>query len=148
MQSNKAKKAVTLFEMIQSIDKLSTLEKVSDLAGKYRKEQKVLIEVNTSAEESKFGIQPGQADDFINKARDFPNIKLSGLMTIGPFTDNTGRIKDSFLLLKDIYDKSRERFPALPFSCLSMGMTDDFKIAIECGSNVIRVGRRIFGQRS
>ncbi len=148
LQSNKAKKAVPLFEMIQSIDSLETLKKIDRLAEENQKKQSVLIEINTSGEASKFGIRPEETEDFLIKAADLINIEISGLMTIGPFTDDTARIRDSFLMLKDLYDKSRERFPEMPFNHLSMGMTGDFKTAIECGSNMIRVGRRIFGQRS
>lgn len=148
LQSNKVKKAVLLFDMIQSIDKLSTMTTVNEYAKINSKKQKVLIEVNTSKEESKFGMSPDEVNDFIITAKEYPHIELSGLMTIGPLTGDVHKIKDSFLLLKELYEENLEKFPEIPFSYLSMGMTDDFKIAVECGSNMLRIGRRIFGQRS
>ncbi len=147
LQSNKARKAVKMFKIIQSIDKFSTLEKVDRIAGELNKIQEIFIEVNTSGEESKFGLNPDEVIDFIGKAKELKNIKITGLMTIGPLTDNESDIRNSFLLLKDLKDKINKFFTDIKIEYLSMGMTDDFKIAIECGSNMIRIGRKIFGER-
>ncbi len=148
LQSNKANKAVQYFNMIQSIDKLSTLEKVNQYAQQMNKKQEILIEVNTSGEMTKSGISPKEILEFIKSSLLYPYIKISGLMTIGPFTEDQSKIRDAFLLLRDLYQQCKEQFQNLDFKYLSMGMTDDFKLAIECGSNMLRIGRRIFGQRS
>ncbi|MBU1076137.1 MAG: YggS family pyridoxal phosphate-dependent enzyme [Spirochaetes bacterium] len=148
LQSNKAKKAVGLFSMIQSIDKISTLEKVDIFAGELGKKQNILIEVNTSGEGSKFGIDPADVSSFLSSAKAYSHVQINGLMTIGPFTEDISKIRDSFLVLRDKYQEATAKFPQLEMDTLSMGMTDDFKVAIECGSNMIRIGRKIFGSRS
>ena len=146
LQSNKAKKAVQLFDTIQSIDKLSTLEKVDKISNQLNKIQEVFIEVNTSFETSKFGINPDELIQFLNVAKNFKNIKINGLMTIGPLTDDKKLIKNSFLKLKELFYKANEELK-LEMKYLSMGMSDDYDIAIECGSNMLRIGRKIFGER-
>lgn len=147
LQSNKARKAVNLFSVIQSIDKISTLEKVDRIAGETGKIQEIFVEVNTSGEETKFGVAPVETMKFLDMAIKFKNIKISGLMTIGPLTDNVQKIKNSFLCLKGLYEEAKEKFPELELKYLSMGMSDDYPIAIECGSNMLRIGRKIFGER-
>lgn len=148
LQTNKAKKAVNLFSMIQSIDKFKTLNRVNEYAKERGIVQDVLIEVNTSNEESKFGIHPDNLNALLEQTVSFDNVRIKGLMTIGPFTEDNDKIRCSFSLLKELYEEMKIKYSQIPFEYLSMGMTDDFSIAIECGSNMVRIGRRIFGQRS
>jgi uncharacterized pyridoxal phosphate-containing UPF0001 family protein len=84
-------------------------------------------------------------EKFFELAKNFKNVKLNGLMTIGPLTDDKKKIKEAFLKLKEKFDKLKERYE---IKYLSMGMSDDYDIAIECGSNMLRIGRKIFGERS
>lgn len=147
LQSNKAGKAVDIFSCIQSLDKISTLQTVDHMAGQRKKVLDILIEVNVSGETSKSGIQPGTIKEFLENSLSFSNIRIKGLMTIGPLTGEKQRIKDSFLRLKEMFVQCRSAFPQLSLEHLSMGMSDDFRIAVECGSTMLRIGRRIFGER-
>lgn len=147
LQSNKAKEAVKLFDLIHSIDSLSTAQRVDIEAARINKVQKILIQVNTSGEESKNGIPPEKALALCKDISMLPNIELSGLMTIGPFTDNTGEIRASFILLKRLLKEANERL-GLSMKELSMGMSSDYTVAVEEGATLVRIGTSIFGKRS
>jgi len=144
LQSRKVKIVVPLVEYIHSIDSLSTLEKVSQEANKNNKVQKVLIEINISAEDSKFGIYPENLEDFLTAAKDFGNIEIAGLMTMAPLTDDFDFIRIIFKKLRILMETFNEKFKSLNMKELSMGMSNDFKIAIEEGATMIRVGSSIF----
>ncbi|MBN1899372.1 MAG: YggS family pyridoxal phosphate-dependent enzyme [Spirochaetes bacterium] len=148
LQSNKAKKAVGEFAILQSMDKIPTLEKVDEIAARKGIVQEVLVEVNTTAEPNKFGISPQDLWSFLDQAISLKQIRIKGLMTIGPFTDEKKKIKDCFLLLKDLFQEARSKYPEIPWRYLSMGMSDDYLVAVECGSNMLRIGRKIFGERN
>ena len=135
---------VPLVEYIHSIDSLSTLEKVNQEANKNNKVQKVLIEMNISGEDSKFGIYPENLEDFLTGAKDFSNIKIAGLMTMAPLTDDFDFIRIIFKKLRILMETINEKFKSLNMKELSMGMSNDFKIAIEEGATMIRVGSSIF----
>jgi pyridoxal phosphate enzyme (YggS family) len=124
------------------------MQKVNEEAAKINKNQKVLIQVNTSHEETKSGIKPDETVEFIQQIKDLKNIEICGFMTIGPLTDEESEIKKSFLDLKKVKENCQSLFSDLNLKHLSMGMTNDYKLAIECGSSMIRVGRRIFGSRA
>ncbi len=145
LQSNKVRDAVGLFDMIHSIDKFSTAKDVDKEAGKISKIQKILVEVNTSGEGSKFGVNPDNAEDLCKEILTLENIKLQGLMTIGPLTDDRDQIRKSFRLLNEIKNIIAKTAP--DFNILSMGMSSDYDIAIEEGATIIRVGSAIFGKR-
>lgn len=147
LQSNKVRKAAGLFNLIQSVDSISTAEKIDRCAREQGRAQDILIEVNASAEEAKSGVRPDGLKVFLENCLRFSNIRVKGLMTVGPLTEDEGRTRDCFLLLKDLYDRSRAENPGLDLPFLSMGMSDDFPLAIECGSTMVRIGRRIFGDR-
>lgn len=150
LQSNKAKKLLKLKpDMIHSIDKLSTLRKLNELAGKEAALVNVLIQVNTSGEESKFGIEPQEAKTFIRSAAEFENIKIQGLMTIGLFTDDEKLIRNCFRILKLLFAdlKSLEQANC-EMKYLSMGMSNDYEIAVEEGANILRIGTALFGPRN
>jgi pyridoxal phosphate enzyme (YggS family) len=150
LQSNKIKKLMTLNPtLIHSIDKFSTVQKLNDHLSQLQKKQDILIQINTSGEESKFGIKPDTAIDFIHQVSKLPNLNIKGLMTIGMFIADEDIIRKCFLTLRELFEKIKlEKIPNVEMKYLSMGMTNDFEIAIEEGANIIRIGSAIFGQRN
>lgn len=146
LQSNKAKDAVRLFDCIHSIDKLSTAIEVDKEAKKINKIQNILIEVNTSGEETKFGVEPSKALELCKAIMDLPNIKCLGLMTVGPLTQDRNKIRESFKTLYNLKGEINQKL-GIALEELSMGMSGDFDIAIEEGATMLRIGTAIFGQR-
>jgi pyridoxal phosphate enzyme (YggS family) len=146
LQSNKARRAASLFSCVQSIDKLSTAQRLAHAAAEQGRVVGVCLEANTSGEESKYGYRDTELllDDLAVMA-DLVGLDVRGLMTVGPFTDDERRIRGSFTALRLLFDRARETVPALHI--LSMGMSGDFEIAIEEGSTMVRVGTAIFGAR-
>lgn len=144
LQSRKAKIVVPLVEYIHSIDSLSTMEKVGNVAGKVPKTQKVLIEVNISGEQTKYGLSRDQVDSFINNASNIKNIEIKGFMTMAPYTGDMEYIRRIFAELRLLKEKMSGSYKDLDLTELSMGMSNDFKIAIEEGATMIRVGSNIF----
>ncbi len=145
LQKNKVKKAVELFDVIHSIDKLSTALEVNKRAKAINKIMPIFIQVNTTEEKQKLGIYPPQLEEFIKEIRDLPSIKIIGLMTISAFTEDYNRIRQSFRLLRSLRDKANSHIDSIKY--LSMGMTNDYEIAIEEGASHIRLGTSIFGER-
>jgi len=142
LQRNKVKKALLIFDCIQSVDSERLAQEISKRATK---PVDIFIEVNTSLEETKYGVLPEDVIDFINKIRSLERLRIKGLMTIGPLK---GDPRPCFRKLRELRDKIMEQgFENVDIQYLSMGMTDDFEIAIEEGSNMIRIGRAIFGER-
>jgi pyridoxal phosphate enzyme (YggS family) len=147
LQSNKAKEAVRIFDLIHSIDKPDTARKVDLEAAKAGKVQRILVQVNTSGEASKSGIDPAGALDVCRQIMNCGNLSLEGLMTVGPLTDDERIIRESFSKLARLRDTIRGN-TGLPLPHLSMGMSDDFTIAIEEGATMLRIGSAIFGNRT
>lgn len=148
LQSNKVKPALELFDMIQSVDQLELAQNIQKRANTISKIQPILIEINTSGESTKSGCSPLHILELIQQIYPLSNIKIQGLMTIGPLTDNKTKIRDSFRLLREIFEKCRQMdLPNLNMKYLSMGMSQDYDIAIEEGSNMLRIGTAIFGDR-
>ena len=145
LQTNKVKEAVKIFNLIHSVDSLRLAEEIDSQASKINKIQDILIEVKTSPEATKFGIKPDELTGFIKEVSGFKNINISGLMTIAPLVNNAEEARPYFRNLKELKDKvNLLSVLCYPLSVLSMGMTDDFEVAIEEGANMIRVGRAIF----
>jgi len=148
LQTNKAKKAVELFDFIQSVDSLRIAEEISKRALDAGRIMDVLVEVNTSCEETKFGVEADQVVPLIEAASMLEGIRIKGLMTIGLFSDNPEDTRPCFRRLKTLFDKLKSaEMPNVRMRYLSMGMTSDFEVAIEEGSNMVRVGTGIFGPR-
>jgi pyridoxal phosphate enzyme (YggS family) len=145
LQTNKVKRALEIFSMIQSLDSLKLAQEINKRA---EKEIDCLIEVNTSKESSKFGLKPAQIFDFFTNLRNLKRIKVLGLMTIGPgwAIHDPEVSRPCFRTLRELRDEMSEEYDR-PFPVLSMGMTSDFEVAIEEGSNMIRIGTAIFGPR-
>ena len=148
LQRNKVKRALSLFQMVQSLDSMRLASEVSKRASAPEKEGDLLLQVNTSGEESKHGIAPPEMERFLERVDGLSNIRIKGLMTIGPFTEERARIRKAFKTLRRLFEKARKMNLNNSEMCfLSMGMTSDFEIAIEEGSNLIRIGTALFGPR-
>jgi len=145
LQTNKARDAVRIFDLIHSVDSLRLAEEIDRQAGRAGKVQDILIEVKTSPEESKYGIGPDDLPLLIEGIKALGNIRLQGLMTIAPAVDHPEKARPYFKMLKELFDFANTRLTIdHRLSTLSMGMTDDFEVAIEEGSNMVRLGRALF----
>jgi pyridoxal phosphate enzyme (YggS family) len=149
LQTNKAKKAVELFDFIQSVDSLRIAEEISKRALEAGKVMEVLVEVNTSCEETKFGLEEDKVVPLFETISRLEGIKIKGLMTIGLFSDEPEDTRPCFKRLKELFDRIKSAgIGNVEMKYLSMGMTGDFEVAIEEGSNMVRVGTGIFGVRT
>ena len=145
LQSNKVNKALGLFDFIHSVDSLKLAKKIASSGGI---DKVLLLEVNTSGEESKFGVKPEETLDLLSEITETSGLTISGLMTVGPRSTEESNIRSAFRKLKSLYDSaSGSNIEGIDMKYLSMGMTNDFEIAIEEGSNMVRIGRAIFGER-
>lgn len=147
LQTNKAKDAVKFFEMIHSIDKTDTALKVNNEAFKISKIQRILIQIKTSDEETKSGISPDQAVKLAEYITTLKNLKLEGVMSIGPLTDDKNLTSKSFRETSNTLAKINHSL-ALSLNEISMGMSDDYLMAVEEGATILRIGTAIFGKRS
>lgn len=138
LQTNKVKAALELFDMIQSVDSVSLGEAIARRAGNRR--MPVLLEVNIAAEASKFGLRPEQLHDAVKTLQALPQLEVQGLMTVAPLADDPETVRPVFRKLRALRDEFGLRE-------LSMGMTDDFEVAVQEGATIVRVGRAIFGAR-
>ena len=143
LQKNKAKYAVRLFSLIHSVDSFNLAIELDRCAQRIGKVVDILVQVNTSGESSKFGVSPQELRDLVNNISNLDNLRIKGLMTIAPFSDNPEASRPFFRKLRLLKEKLNN--PLL--STLSMGMTQDFEVAIEEGANMLRIGRAIFGER-
>lgn len=148
LQSNKAKRALPLFSLIHSVDSLSLLETLQREASAQGITASVLLEVNVSGEASKYGFNPDQTAAAVQAATAMGNIRLCGLMTMAPYYDNPENARPVFRGLKMLFDQLRNQEATGPFwRELSMGMSNDFEVAIEEGATMVRVGSAIFNGR-
>lgn len=148
LQTNKAKQAVKMFELIHSVDTLHLAEAINNAAAGIDKIQKVLVQVNLAHEDSKSGIYEDELEELLHKVDEMPNLKLMGLMCIAPNYDDVEECRPLFAEMHSIFEKVKEMaFTKAEIKYLSMGMTNDYQIAIEEGANAVRVGTAIFGQR-
>ena len=149
LQKNKVKYIIDKTVLIHSVESLELAEEINKRANKNNLIADILIELNIGEEESKFGITEERVYDFINSMDKFDNIRVLGLMTVAPFCENPEDVRWVFKKMKNIYDKvSTMKLQNVQMKYLSMGMTNDFEIAIEEGSNIIRIGTAIFGARN
>lgn len=148
LQTNKVREAVRIFSLIHSVDSARLALAIEKEALKAGKVQDVLVEVNVSGEETKFGITPPDAPALIKEIGAYPNIKVLGLMTIAPLAPDPEKSRPYFRALRELRDQLNDkRYTINDIRHLSMGMTDDFEVAIEEGATMVRVGRAIFGER-
>lgn len=146
LQTNKVKYIAEFIDTIQSVDSEKLLLEINKEAAKHNRTIKVLLQVKIASEESKFGLEISEAQDlfqkYINGA--FPTIEIAGLMGMASFTDDEQQVKREFLTLKKVFNELNQ---LKKLDTLSMGMSNDFPLAIECGANSVRVGSAIFGLR-
>lgn len=146
LQTNKVKYLVGKVKLIHSTDNLKLAQEISSVAVKRNVVQDVLAEINVGGEQTKSGVSPDFAEEFVKTISKLPNIEVKGLMAMLPKTDDKKLIARLCLQMREIYDKLlREGFP---FEYLSVGMSADYKIAIQNGSNTIRLGTSLFGKRN
>jgi len=146
LQSNKAREAVALFEMIESLDSLDLAAELQKQAEKQAKTVRVLAEVNIAGEASKFGWNPIRFLDELERLNAFPRLELHGLMTIAPYSPDPERARPVFRKLRELRDAAADRLGA-PLPVLSMGMSGDLEAAIGEGATVVRIGTALFGER-
>jgi len=147
LQTNKVKYIIPFVKLIHSVDSVHLANEINRQAEKHNRVVDVLVQVNTSGEESKFGCEPEEALPLIDQIGQLPNLRVIGLMTIGSFSTDENTIRKEFRLLRSIFEEAKQKFPELPLTELSMGMTNDYMIAVEEGATILRIGTAIFGER-
>jgi pyridoxal phosphate enzyme (YggS family) len=146
LQTNKVKYAVEIFDLIHSVDSIKLAKEIDKRSVQFKKIIDVLIEVNISGEETKYGYNPEKVEAFLKEISEFSGIRVRGLMTIAPISKNKEEVRPYFRRLRELSERIRDKnIKNIKMDYLSMGMTDDFEIAIEEGANMVRIGRGIFG---
>ncbi len=145
LQSNKVSRAVRIFDLIQTVDSTKLADEIEKHCAEINKTMPVLIEINIAKEESKTGCLPEELDTLIRHMSTLPHLKLHGLMTMAPFTENPEASRPYFKRMRSLFDKYQEQYN---FTTLSMGMSDSYEIAIEEGATMIRLGTKLFGSRA
>ena len=148
LQSNKAKYAVRLFDLIHSVDSLKLAHELDKQAGKLEKIQQILVQVNISAEDTKSGVSTDEAPRLIAEISQLKNLAVKGLMTMPPYFYQPQKVQPFFAALRELRDQiSEQTLPNVSLDELSMGMTGDFEVAIKEGATLVRIGTAIFGER-
>jgi len=148
LQSNKAKYAVRLFDLIHSVDSLKLARELNKQAAKVDKIQQILVQVNISAEDTKSGILTEEAPRLIAEISQLKNLAVKGLMTMPPYFYQPEKVQPFFAALRELRDQIKEQsLPNVSLDELSMGMTGDFEVAIKEGATLVRIGTAIFGKR-
>lgn len=152
VQSNKVKYMIPYVSLIHGVDSLKLLKEINRLAVKWRKKVDCLLQIHIAEEDTKFGLDEIELDEIMKQVQNdnesFSNIRIVGLMGMATFTENQAQIKREFLHLKSIFDLHKHHQTSnLKLETLSMGMSGDYQLAIECGSTMVRIGSSIFGSR-
>ena len=147
VQSNKAKHAVGLFDCVQSVDSLRLGAALARHAAEQDRLLPVLLQVNVTGKASQFGFEPSELSTIVQSVGTLTNLRIDGLMTIASFTDDEAILRGEFRTLRELRDRLQSMLPDHPCRELSMGMTNDYAIAIEEGATIVRVGRALFGER-
>ncbi len=148
LQTNKVARALELFDVIESVDSVRLAREISRRAEAAGHRVDVLVEVNTSGEESKYGLEPDDTVEAVSEMADLCGLRVVGLMTVGAFLPDPEDVRPCFRALRGLRDAIEEAvIPGVAMDHLSMGMTNDFEVAIEEGATIVRVGRAIFGER-
>jgi hypothetical protein len=146
LQTNKVKQALELFQLIHSVDSLKLAKELSEKAEARKQRVEILIQVNVAREESKFGFPLEGVEENIREIVLLPGLSVKGLMTIPPLTEDPSSVRPYFKKLREL-SEGLQNIPQIEMRFLSMGMTNDFEIAIEEGANMVRIGTAIFGPR-
>ena len=149
LQSNKVKDIAPFISLIHSVDSLKLLNEIEKQAAKHERIIRVLLEIHVAAEETKHGFTPNECRELVNQLPEFPHVQICGIMGMATLTDDESQIRKEFHTLHALFTELKETVfcQSEAFSILSMGMSHDYKLAIEEGSNMIRVGTYIFGER-
>ena len=147
LQTNKVNKCLNIFDTIDSVDSLKLAKKINKSSKNINKKTECLIEVNTSSEPQKNGFSPKITDELISCFR-LTDLNIVGLMTVGPNTNNENNLRSSFILLRELKHQINKELGSTVLTELSMGMTNDYEIAIQEGSTMVRVGTALFGARN
>jgi hypothetical protein len=148
LQTNKVKKAIDIFDMIETVDSVELAREIDERCAAAGKIMSILIEINSGEEEQKFGVRPADAEALIKEIAAFRNLKLEGLMTMGPFEGDPENSRPYFKVTKNLFDRVKAlNLPGIEMKYLSMGMTNSYRVAIEEGANMVRIGTKIFGPR-
>jgi pyridoxal phosphate enzyme (YggS family) len=149
LQSNKARRALEIFDSIATVDSVDLARRLDRLVPEVRAEARypVLVQVNVDLDPAKAGFAPSDVEAALGEILELPHLAVGGLMTVGRLTTDPAETRRTFRELRQLGERCRTRWPALG-PALSMGMTDDFEIAIEEGATIVRVGRAIFGERA
>ncbi|HBK82965.1 MAG TPA: YggS family pyridoxal phosphate-dependent enzyme [Flavobacterium sp.] len=153
LQSRKVKLIAPFVSLIHGVDSLKLLQEINKQAAKYNRIINVLLQIHIAEEESKFGLDTQELDELLKhielNKQNYQNINIKGLMGMATFTEDKNQIAKEFKLLKTIFNKINTSFIIKqPLSILSMGMSGDFELAIDCGSTMVRIGSSIFGKRN
>ena len=148
LQKNKVKKAVEIFDMIETVDSVEIAREIEKRCAQAGKAMPVLIEINSGREKQKAGVLPEYAEQLAKEISVLPNIRAMGLMTMGPRFGNPEDSRPCFVETRKIFDRIKKlNLPNVEMKYLSMGMTNSYKIALEEGANMVRIGSKIFGER-
>lgn len=148
LQKNKVKKAVRIFDMIETVDSSELAREIDKRCSQIGKVMPILIEINSGREEQKAGVLPEKTEQLIREISAYQNIKVMGLMTMGPFAGDPEDSRPYFVETRKIFERIEQlQLPNVDMRYLSMGMTNSYKIAIEEGTNIVRIGSKIFGER-
>lgn len=148
LQRNKAKDAVALFDMVESLDSIRLAEELERRCREQGKTMLVLVEVNSGREENKTGVLPEKVDDLVACISGMEQLKLVGLMTMGPFAGDPEDARPYFVKTRKIFERlSSQDIPNVDMRVLSMGMSNSYQVAVEEGANLVRIGTEIFGLR-
>ncbi len=145
LQSRKAKQAAELFDMVQSVESVSTAQALQKRCAEASRTMRILIEVNTSGEEQKYGVSPDGAESLIRETAAMQNLHIEGLMTMAPLVPDPELARPSFRRLRELAERLRlKKIAGADFHTLSMGMTNDFEVAVEEGATMLRIGTAVF----
>ena len=147
LQRNKVRRALPLFDMIESVDSYRLAQELSAEAERAGQDVESLVEVNISGEESKSGFSPEELLDAAAAVGQLPRLRVRGLMTIGPLTEDRAAIRAAFVRMRGLFEACARDVPAFDARWLSMGMSGDFEVAVEEGSTMVRLGTILFGER-
>ncbi|TRZ49379.1 MAG: YggS family pyridoxal phosphate-dependent enzyme [Dehalococcoidia bacterium] len=148
LQKNKVKKAVRLFDMIETVDSKTLAEEIDKACAKENKIMPLLLEINSGREKQKFGVMPQDAEGLIKELSGLNNVKIMGLMTMGPRFGNPQQARPYFTETKKLFEEiGALELERVEMKYLSMGMTNSYRVAIEAGANLVRIGSKIFGER-
>jgi len=148
LQRNKVKKAVEMLDMIETVDSPELAREIDKRCDQREKIMPVLIEINSGREKQKFGLFPEDVEDFIKEILVLKNIKIEGLMTMGPMFGDPEDARPYFIETKKLFDRIKTlNLPGVEMKYLSMGMTNSYQVAIEESANIVRIGTKIFGPR-